>query len=193
MPFFLRAPCRVICVLTNRTWCWQFAGIAGLRPCGRIIYWPHQPSQTTCTLKSAEKKMGWLCVGVLRKDDCGKIWKIRMTKSYRWWFLKAKILNVLLLCLLAVHLPYNIASEDLLASRHLMGNRVVFWEQRSFSLGTWWEIEWYCESWEQRSRVSGVRLPVDIARAGRAHPITPSYDILSIRFAPSLKICPKGR
>ena len=189
MPFFLRAPCRVICVLTNRTWCWQFAGIAGLRPCGRIIYWPHQPSQATCTLKSAdeqsfEKKMGWLCVGVLRKDDCGKIWKIRTTKSYRWWFLKAKILNVLLLCLLAVHLPYNIASEDLLASRHLMGNRVVFWEQRSFSLGTWWEIEWYCESWEQRSRVSGVRLPVDIARAGRAHPITPSYDILRLFLLP---------
>ena len=185
MPFFLRAPCRVICVLTNRTWCWQFAGIAGLRPCGRIIYWPHQPSQATCTLKSAEeqsfeKKLGWLCVGVVRKDDCGKIWKIRTTKLYHCWFL-------------AVHLPYNIASEDLLASRHLMGNIVVFWEQRSFSLGTWWEIEWYSESWEQRSRVSGVRLPVDIARAGRAHPITPSYDILHSFFAPSLKMCPKGR
>ena len=66
--------------------------------------------------------------------------------------------------------------------------------RRSFSLGgTWWEIEWYSESWEQRSRVSGVRLPVDIARAGRAHPITPSYDILQFVFAPSLKMCPKGR
>ena len=173
MPFFLRAPCRVICVLTNRTWCWQFAGIAGLRPCGRIIYWPHQPSQTTCTLKSAEKKIGWLCVGVLRKDDCGKIWKIRTTKSYRWWFLKAKILNVLLLCLLAVHLPYNIASEDLLASRHLMGNRMVFWKPgaKISCIGRPPTCR-YCTCWSRTPDNAKLWYPTFL-------------------FTPSLKMCPK--